>query len=86
MRRCIATLRILPSRRVSPAPGAAPLPQPAFGEQHLLPEHDASDDLTRVKAARIKLQHDMRLMQERLELRREEAARLKEDLKTLGLL
>lgn len=64
-------------------------PQPpaaAFPEQHLLPEHDAGDDLARVRAARIKLQHDMRLMEERLAMRRAESVRLREDLKTLGLL
>ena len=65
---------------------SAPRPQVPFADQHLLPEHDASDDLVRIKAARIKLLNDMRLMEERLALRRAEAARLREDLKTLGLL
>ena len=65
---------------------APPAPQPLFADQHLLPEHDAGDDLARVKAARIKVAHDLRLMEERLALRRAEAARLREDLKTLGLL
>ena len=65
---------------------SAPRPQAPLTDQHLLPEHDASDDLVRIKAARIKLLNDMRLMEERLALRRAEAARLREDLKTLGLL
>jgi hypothetical protein len=57
-----------------------------FATQHLLPEHDATADLARVKAARIKMAHDLRQMEERLALRRGESARLKEDSKTLGLL
>ena len=57
-----------------------------FAEERLLPEHNAGDDLARVRAARIKVQHDMRLMEERLAMRRAESVRLREDLKTLGLL
>jgi hypothetical protein len=61
-------------------------PQPAISHGDLLPSYDASEDLVRVQAARIKLARDMEELQERLAMRRQESARMKEDLRTLGLL
>jgi len=40
----------------------------------------------RVQAARIKLGRDVEELRERLAMRRQESARMKEDLRTLGLL
>jgi len=60
-------------------------PQPPYSHQEFFPSYDATDDLVRVQAARQKLAQDTAELQERLAMRREESSRMKEDLRTLGL-
>ena len=69
--------------RVALAAGAT-APQPPANP--LLPVWDASEDLLRIRAARLKMAGDMAQLEERLSLRAEEASRMKEDLRALGLL
>jgi hypothetical protein len=94
---CLCTaLRVDLFGRVSPAFTVLPRcplstagptkPQPPISHGDLLPVYDASEDLVRVQAARIKLGRDMEELRERLAMRRQESARMKEDLRTLGLL
>lgn len=60
-------------------------PQPPHTDEALLPVYDDTGDVERIKAARIRLGHDYKELQERLDLRRQEALRMREDLRALGI-
>lgn len=60
-------------------------PQPPHTDEALLPVYDDTGDVERIRAARIRLAHDYKELQERLDLRRQEAVRMREDLRALGL-
>lgn len=62
------------------------LPQAAYTNEDVMPSYDAADDLVRIEAARAALKRDCVQLEERLALRRQESSRMKEDLRTLGLL
>lgn len=59
--------------------------EPAFTYSEFLPAYSAAGDLARVKAARLRIQNDATMMQDRLARRREESVKLAHDLKVLGL-
>ena len=59
--------------------------QPAFTYSQFLPDYSAAEDLARVNATALKIQKDATIMKDRLLRRREESAKMTQDLRTLGL-
>lgn len=54
-------------------------------QEHLTLVFDAEDDLAKLQAARLRVDEEIRALEDRLLTRREEVARTKEELRMLGV-